>query len=85
MQDPVHADEWRILIKFTRMVAAHLLEHWKDLFLPFIGNCSLNQSDQCLFIGMNIRRQPKGRARAAVNGVGAAVFKGFAAECPNEA
>jgi len=81
----VHANEWQIPMEFTRMVAAHLLEYWKNLFLPFIGNCSLNPSDQCLFIGMNIRRQPKGRARAAVNGVGAAVFKGFAAECPNEA
>ena len=33
---------------------------------------------------MNFRRQPKRRARAAVNGVGAALFKGFAAECPDE-
>ena len=69
---------------FARMVAAHLLEQCKDLFLPLVGNSSLNQSSDGLFIRVNIRRQPKCHPRAGVDRVGAALFKGLTAECPDK-
>ena len=39
--------------------SAHLLEDPEHLFKLMLGNASLDQSGQCLFIRVNIRRQPK--------------------------
>ena len=67
------------------MVAAHLLEHRKDLFLLLLGDAPPNQSREDVFIRINIRRQPSATPEKSPIDLGAALFKGLAAEYPDEA
>jgi hypothetical protein len=71
-------------MRLTRVVATHLLENRKHGLLIPRGNGALEQSDECVFVGVDIRRKPKRCTCIAVNVVGAPVGKRVATEGPDE-
>jgi hypothetical protein len=72
-------------VRLGRMGAIHLLDEGKNLLLVLLWNRALKQRDQRVFVRVDVRREPERRAQAAVNIMGAIVFKGFAGKCPYEA
>jgi hypothetical protein len=80
----VDAEERQVPVRFTRVIAIHLLEDPGDLLLNPFGRRALHERDQGVLVRVDIGREPESGPRVTVDTVGGLVRKRAAAERSDE-
>jgi hypothetical protein len=69
----VDAEERQVPVRFTRVIAIHLLEDPRDLLLNPLGRRALQERDQVVLVRADIGWEPESGPRVTVDTVGGLV------------